>query len=328
MAIRSLLSILADGRFHSGRELGESLGVSRSAIWKQIRKLEDFGLEIYSVKGRGYRVPGGLDLLDLAQVQSALSPSVLSQLKHFELDLSIPSTNLRAVQQSRESTCHGHLYVAEQQTDGRGRRGRPWVSPFGRNLYFSLVWRFENGASALEGLSLLVGLCLVKAIHRLGGGGVQLKWPNDLLWQDRKLAGILLEMTGDASGECQVVIGAGLNVAMPVDYAVDIDQSWVDLKSIIGSDVSRNALLAEILAELVPSLNQFAVEGFAPLLDQWHAHHAHQDQRVALSSGREVCEGICRGVDARGALQLEMADGLQSFYGGELSLRRGYDTGS
>ena len=322
MAIRSLLSILADGRFHSGRELGEVLGVSRSAIWKQIRKLEEFGLEIYSVKGRGYRVPGGLDLLDLEQIEAALEPSVRAKLKTIELDLSIPSTNLRASQKSQEADCHGHLFVAEQQTEGRGRRGRPWESPFGRNLYFSLVWRFENGAAALEGLSLLVGLSLVKALQKLGAEEVQLKWPNDLLWRDRKLAGILLEMTGDASGECQVVIGIGVNVAMPADFAATIDQPWVDLQTAMGVKVSRNSLLAAVLEELVPALEQFAVEGFAPLVDQWHQWHAYQDQSVNLFVGQNTLEGVCRGVDTSGALLLETAEGLRSFHGGEVSVRR------
>ncbi len=322
MAIRSLLSILADGRFHSGRELGEVLGVSRSAIWKQIRKLEEFGLEIYSVKGRGYRVPGGLDLLDVEQIKAELEPAVLSQIKDVELELSMPSTNQQAVQQSQVTNCHGSLYLAEQQTAGRGRRGRQWVSPFGRNLYFSLVWRFENGAAALEGLSLLVGLSLLKGIQRMGIAGVQLKWPNDLLWKDRKLAGILLEMTGDASGDCQVVIGVGINVEMPLEHSVAIDQPWIDLQSLAGVKLSRNKLLAALLSELVPALNQFAKDGFSPLVDQWHEHHAYQDQMINLNIGQNALEGVCRGVDASGALLLETAEGTQSFHGGEVSVRR------
>lgn len=322
MAIRSLLSILADGRFHSGRELGEVLGVSRSAIWKQIRKLEEFGLEIYSVKGRGYRVPGGLDLLDVEQIKAELEPAVLSQIKDVELELSMPSTNQQAVQQSQTCDCHGSLYLAEQQTAGRGRRGRQWVSPFGRNLYFSLVWRFENGAAALEGLSLLVGLSLLKGIQRMGIAGVQLKWPNDLLWKDRKLAGILLEMTGDASGDCQVVIGVGVNVEMPLEHSVAIDQPWIDLQSLAGVKLSRNKLLAALLAELVPALNRFAKDGFSPLVDQWHEHHAYQDQMINLNIGQNALEGVCRGVDASGALLLETAEGTQSFHGGEVSVRR------
>jgi BirA family biotin operon repressor/biotin-[acetyl-CoA-carboxylase] ligase len=322
MAIRSLLSILADGRFHSGRELGELLGVSRSAIWKQIRKLEEFGLEIYSVKGRGYRVPGGLDLLDLDLINEALDPAVRARLSSMELDLSIPSTNLHAVQKSQQADCHGHLFIAEQQTAGRGRRGREWVSPFGRNLYFSLVWRFENGAAALEGLSLLVGLSLARGLETLGAEGVRLKWPNDLLWNDRKLAGILLEMTGDASGRCQVVIGIGINVTMPLDYTHLIDQPWVDLQTVMGAKPSRNKLLAALLSELVPALERFAQEGFSPLVDQWHQYHAYQDQLVSLQLGQDELEGVCRGVNASGALLLETIKGVQSYHGGEVSVRR------
>ncbi|MFC6670889.1 HTH domain-containing protein [Marinobacterium aestuariivivens] len=168
MTIRSLLSVLADGQFHSGQELGAQLKVSRSAIWKQIRKLEDFGIEIYSVKGRGYRLPGGLDLLDADLFQDGLDETVATQLGDVRFELSIPSTNLLAMQQLQQQTGHGHLYVAEQQTAGRGRRGRHWVSPFARNLYFSLVWRFPQGAASLEGLSLAVGLGLSRGLRRLG----------------------------------------------------------------------------------------------------------------------------------------------------------------
>ncbi len=321
MTIRSLLSILADGRFHSGRELGEALDVSRSAIWKQIRKVEELGLEVYSVKGRGYRVPGGLDLLELSAIRDELLPSVAASLGQQELELCMASTNQRALQLSQRQDCHGRLFLAEQQTAGRGRRGREWVSPFGRNLYFSLVWRFQHGAAALEGLSLAVGLALIQGLARMGLAGIELKWPNDLLWRGRKLAGVLLEMTGDASGECQVIIGVGLNVAMPLPQADAIDQPWVDLQTIAGGGVSRNSLLAALLNELVPALQQFAEQGFAPLVARWQGCHAFQDQPVRLQSGPNWLEGICRGVNASGALLLETDEGVRPYHGGEVSVR-------
>ena len=139
MTVRSLLSILADGKFHSGRELGDEIGISRSAIWKHMRRLEDGGLEIYSVKGRGYRVPGGLELLDLEEIQQGLLPEVRSLISSPDLQLSVTSTSELAMKASQAEDCHGRLFLAEQQTAGRGRRGRDWVSPYGRNLYFSLV---------------------------------------------------------------------------------------------------------------------------------------------------------------------------------------------
>ncbi|MCP4597470.1 bifunctional biotin--[acetyl-CoA-carboxylase] ligase/biotin operon repressor BirA [Neptuniibacter sp.] len=322
MTIRSLLSILADGKFHSGRELGEELGISRSAIWKHMRRLEEGGLEIYSVKGRGYRVPGGLELLDGELIRQALSEEVSNKIDAMSLELTIPSTNEQAMKACQQENCHGRLYLAEQQTAGRGRRGRPWVSPFARNLYFSLVWRFEQGAAALEGLSLLVGLATVKALEKNGISGVQLKWPNDLLYQNKKLAGVLIELNGEASGQCQVVIGVGINVEMPQDLSDKIDQPWTDLKTIAGTRVSRNQLMGHILNELVSSLESFEAEGFSELAEEWQSYHALQGQQVALQLGNGTVVGVCQGIDASGALLLDTESGREVFHGGEISVQR------
>lgn len=322
MTLRSLLSILADGKFHSGRELGEEIGISRSAIWKHIRRIEESGLEVYSVKGRGYRVPGGVELLDYEQIKSALRPEVAELIKCPEIPLTIASTNEMAMKASQQGDCHGRLFVAEQQTEGRGRRGRSWVSPFARNLYFSLVWRFEQGAAALEGLSLLIGLSLVKALEVLSVDGVELKWPNDLLYQGKKLAGILIELNGEASGQCQVIIGVGMNVNMPKEQAEDIDQPWTDLKTIAGTDVSRNRLLAEVINQLVVRLEEFERTGFAAWVDEWQSYHAMQNKEIALQVGEKVVEGICNGIDTSGALLLQTPSGVQAFHGGEVSVQR------
>ncbi|PIE42577.1 MAG: bifunctional biotin--[acetyl-CoA-carboxylase] synthetase/biotin operon repressor [Gammaproteobacteria bacterium] len=322
MTIRSLLSILADGKFHSGNELGEVLGISRSAIWKHMRRLEEDGLEIYSVKGRGYRVPGGFTLFDPDVIRHALKPEASSQLQGIDLQLTIPSTNALAIKESQHQDCHGRLYLAEQQTHGRGRRGRSWVSPFARNLYFSLVWRFEQGAAALEGLSLLVGLAMVKSTQTLGIQGIELKWPNDLLCQGRKLAGILLEVHGEASGQCQVVIGVGVNVAMPKRLGGQIDQPWTDLNTIAGKSVDKNLLLAEIMNELIMGLNKFERNGFSEFVDEWQSYHAMQQHKISLQVGSKVVDGVCHGVDASGALLLDTDAGLQAFHGGEVSIQR------
>lgn len=322
MTVRSLLTVLADGKFHSGSELGEVLGISRSAIWKHIRRLEEAGLEVFSVKGRGYRIPGGLDLLDENTFKGGLSADVRGSLRNFMFELTSPSTNEQAMKACQKDDCHGSLYVAEQQTAGRGRRGRTWVSPFGRNLYFSLVWRFDQGMGALEGLSLLVGLALVKALEKMHINGCQLKWPNDLLYEHKKLAGILVEVNGEASGPCQVVIGVGINVDMPVQNANEIDQPWIDLNAIAGQKVSRNKLLTEIINQLVHYLNAFQERGFASLVNEWQQYNAHQDMEVELNLGSGLVSGVCRGVDASGALLVDTEKGREVFFGGEISLRR------
>lgn len=321
MAQEQLLAILADGAFHSGEELGERLGVSRAAIWKQLKKLDELGLRVHSVKGRGYRIPDGLDLLDLPTLKAQLDERARALLGPIRLELQTASTNRAALAAAQRGDAHGALFLAERQTAGRGRRGRQWVSPFGCNLYFSLVWTFAGGAAALEGLSLVVGCALRRGLADAGVEGVMLKWPNDLLHGDRKLAGILLEMTGDASGLCQVVIGAGINVRMPEEMAAAIDQPWTDIARVAPACGDRNRLLARVLDRLVEALTDFARQGFAPFRAEWQDCNAHRDRPVTLRTESLGVTGICRGVDASGALLLETDAGVRAFHGGELSLR-------
>jgi BirA family biotin operon repressor/biotin-[acetyl-CoA-carboxylase] ligase len=316
-----LLAALSDGQFHSGQELGQHLGISRSAIWKQMKNLESLGVEIYSIRGRGYRVPGGLELLCEERIVSDCSDLVARHLRNITVQRVVDSTNTLAMRDMQQGLADAHLYLAEYQTAGKGRRGRQWVSPFARNLYFSLVWNFSHGAAALEGLSLVVGLALQQALTAMGLSGIELKWPNDLLVDSKKLAGILLEMQGDASGECQVVIGVGINVTMSDEASEGIDQPWVDLTSLSQTPISRNQLMATVLNHLIPMLEQFKVDGFAAFQDAWHACHAYQQQPVRIISGHREVVGECQGVDAQGALVIHHSDGVEHFHAGEVSVR-------
>jgi len=324
----TLLPLLASGEYCSGQVLADALGVTRTAVWKQLNGLAELGLEIESVKGRGYRIPGGIDLLDEAKIRAALSPAATALLARLVLIETIDSTNAEVLRLLAAGEGSGLVCSAEQQSAGRGRRGRTWVSPFARNLYLSLAWEYHQGAAALEGLSLAVGVAAARALVAQGLPAVQLKWPNDVIFRGAKLGGVLLEMAGDAAGACQVVVGVGLNVAMPGAAAVDIDQDWTDLATIsrdagAGTLPGRNTLLAALLDELLPLLADFERQGFAPWRDQWLALDAFADTPVVLHTGARETAGIARGVDARGALQLETAaGGLQTIYGGEISLRR------
>ena len=317
-----LLPLLADGEFRSGQDLADALGVSRTAVWKQLKKLDDLGLEIQSVKGRGYRIPGGIELLDAAKVQATLRPEAASLLSRLEIHETISSTNALAMQQAEQGGAAGLVCTAEQQSAGRGRRGRQWVSPFASNLYLSVVWEFSQGAAALEGLSLAVGVAVAKALSSCDLPAVQLKWPNDVLYDGAKLGGILLEMTGDAAGVCQVVVGVGLNISMSQASASAIDQAWTDIETITGGrHPGRNVLLAALLSELLPLVASFEDRGFARWRQDWQALDAFAGSNVVLTAGAQQVAGIARGVDERGALQLETASGVQSVYGGEISLR-------
>ncbi len=319
--LSAILALLADGKFHSGQDLGKALGVSRSAVWKQMQLVQDLGLEVYSVKGRGYRLPGGLDLLDAEKLVAGFDRSIADKISVQPIEYSMPSTNAAALGGFADQVSGCRLYVAEQQTAGRGRRGRQWVSPFAANLYFSLTWQFSSGVAALEGLSLVVGVALLRGLRQLGVSDASVKWPNDLLWRKRKLAGVLLEMVGDASGECNVVIGIGMNVNMPRQEMTGVEQPWVDLSEIIGGAPSRTEVLSVLINALIPTLEEFVENGFGGLRDEWQAANSFQDQAVELQTAQHNIQGVCRGVNDTGALLLETGNGVEVFHGGEVSLR-------
>jgi BirA family transcriptional regulator, biotin operon repressor / biotin---[acetyl-CoA-carboxylase] ligase len=317
----NLLQILSDGEYHSGEELGKLLSISRAAIWKQMQKVEALGLPVESQKGRGYRIAGGLDLLAHDTLCNQISPKAKNLLKQLDVQSTVVSTNELAKQRAEEANASGLVIVAEQQTNGRGRRGRQWVSPYGCNLYLSLVWGFDGGVSALEGLSLAVGVAVQKAVIRIGAQALELKWPNDLLWQQRKVGGILLEVIGDPTGFCQVIIGVGLNVDMPEDHAADIDQSWANLVELVQGDIAKNELAGFVVDELLILLSDYHEMGFKHYRDEWHQYDAYADEAVTLSLMGKVVEGVARGVDDTGALRLEIAGEIKVFSGGEVSLR-------
>ncbi len=320
MDLQAILRLMADGDFHSGKDLGELLGVSRTAVWKHLQKLEDVGVPLESVKGKGYRLPGGLELLEANLIERGLTAEARTFLNELDVRQSVDSTNTLAMARAASGGGHGYVCLAEHQSQGRGRRGRTWVSPFGQSLYASAVVEFDGGAAALEGLSLAVGVALVRAVRQLGVGGVGLKWPNDVLWQERKLAGVLLEMTGDPAGLCQVVVGIGLNVRMHKPSVTGIDQPWVDMHEILPG-VSRNDLAVALLNQLLPALTEFARQGFAAFVDEWETAHVYANQPVRLSTASEVVEGIALGVTASGALRLAIGNRIEEFNGGEVSLR-------
>lgn len=317
-----LLLALSDGNYHSGIELGNLTGVSRAAIWKQLQKLQELtGLEFESVKGRGYRLPGGIELLDKETVSIAISAAALSLLSEIELHRQVDSTNRQALSRAQAGAASGHVVLAEHQLAGKGRRGRSWVSPFGANLYLSLVWGFEGGAAALEGLSLVVGIAIVRALTELGVPGIGLKWPNDIYWQGKKLGGILLEMVGDASGHCQVVIGIGINVGMPRTLAAAIEQPWCDLREVCGQAISRNRLAGAILSHLLPILARFERDRFVAYREEWSELDCIAGKPVALHLGDRMLLGIAAGVGEIGELAIDTDQGREWFHGGEVSLR-------
>lgn len=317
----NLLSLLSDGEFHSGDDLGAALGVTRAAVWKQVQRLqEDRGVDVFSVKGKGYRLSSPMDLLDSSKIKECLSEPSKRLVSDVQVFDSVTSTNDIAMKHAEAKGEPGYVCVAEQQTAGRGRRGRPWVSPYGTNIYLSLVWDFFDGAAALEGLSLAVGVAVANALKAKGVDGVELKWPNDVLVDGAKLGGILLEMTGDPSGHCQVVLGVGINTSVSKKDGDEIDQAWVDT-STLGICIDRNEFISEVIDELISMLVLFSEHGFIYFRDQWLILDAFKDKAVVVKTGKNDMNGIANGVDNTGALKLERAGVIEAIKGGEVSLR-------
>ena len=318
--LRPVLELLADGEVHSGESLGTALGVSRAAVWKQLQKLEPFGLALESVKGRGYRLTGGLNLLQRAAIETALVPVAQRLLGELVLCDQVDSTNAQVLGMLERGAGHGVAMFAEQQTAGRGRRGRSWVSPFSGGINLSIGWQFAGGVQLLEGLSLAVGVALARALASFEVPDVRLKWPNDVWCRGRKLAGVLLELSGDLTDRCAVVVGIGLNVGLPQSSAAAIDQPWIDLNG-VRPGVDRNLLAAAMLNELLPLLESYPTRGFAAYRDEWLALDQFAGKPVRLHSAQKEWCGVASGVDHTGALVLDLDGEYRVFHGGEVSLR-------
>ena len=322
----ALLKILADGKYHSGAAIGHQLGVSRAAIWKVIQKLESsLGLSVYAVKGKGYRLQQPLELLNKESITNNLSNKTVTALNQFDVLFDVDSTNRYLTNKSIDGAASPYLVLAEQQTKGQGRRGRAWVSPFGGNLYLSLLWRFQVGPGQLGCLGLAIAVAIVRALAKLGINDAGVKWPNDIYWQNKKLAGILLEMRGEATGPSAVVIGVGANISMPTEdkSLIDrIDQPWVDIETIIKTKVERNRFVAFVIDELFNVLNKFPQQQ-KELLDEWQKKDILKGQKIEVHFSDKVIVGKALGINQDGALRLLDNGNEVICHSGEVSIRRG-----
>lgn len=314
----SLLRHLSDGQFHSGEVLAEKMGISRASVNNALSEVGEYGVELQSVRGRGYRLLNSPQWLDGSEIRRHLGRwSAQLQIETAE---NISSSNSLLMQRARDTPVpSGTVLAAEWQRAGRGRLGRTWHAGLGQALTFSVLWRFDAGLGALSGLSLAVGLALVRALSGLGIEGAMLKWPNDVLTGHGKLAGILVEAQGDMLGPSMVVVGIGLNLRLP---SLEVGQPVSALEQIAPAMPERNRVLAALLCSLGDVLEDFAVQGFAPLRTEWEQHHAfHQRQVRLFAAGGTEISGIVRGVNDEGGLLLETGGGMQVIHSGELSLR-------
>ncbi|WP_394249085.1 bifunctional biotin--[acetyl-CoA-carboxylase] ligase/biotin operon repressor BirA [Vibrio profundi] len=311
----TLLECLSDGQFHSGEALGDKIGVSRAAISKHIKGIQEWGIDIYRVQGRGYQLANELELLDSNKLETPQGCGSICVIPV------IDSTNQYLLDRVNQLES-GSVCLAEYQSSGRGRRGRQWVSPFGANLYLSIYWRLDAGMAAAMGLSLVVGVAVVEALEKLGVYGIKLKWPNDLYFNDQKLAGILVEMSGQAGGAANLVIGMGLNIAMDTGTE-DIDQPWTSLTKVTGGTLpGRNQLAQALIVALRNALIDYEQSGMVGFVPRWNRLDNFLGRQVRLIIGPREIEGEVMGIDEQGAVILKNENGIQSFIGGEISLRK------
>ncbi len=323
-----LLAMLAAGEPLSGAGLADQAGMTRAAIWKQVEALRARGVPIEARGAAGYRLPWPLQMLDAAQIRALLPVSLARGLGALEVHWELDSTSSE-LQRRGAGAGDFSIVLAETQSAGRGRRGREWLSPPGLNLYLSCLKRFDRGFAALSGLSLAIGVIVMRALEQLGLAGAGLKWPNDVLAvgdgrPGGKLGGILVELSGEYQGPCAAIIGIGLNLRLTEALREQAGQPTCDLATLAGgTPPDRNRVAAALIVALVDGLRQFERDGFAGFVADYARHDLLRDQPLQLSGGLGTFIGIGAGVDARGALEVRMADGsVRQIDSADVTVRR------
>jgi len=321
-SLDGILNRLSDGQFHSGEILASELNVTRAAVWKQLKKLESMGLRVDAVRGKGYRLQQPLELLNADSILILLPSSVKSVMSDLVVHTAIDSTNRYLLQQGSVDSRSGQICLAERQTRGRGRRGRQWVSPFGSNIYLSLLWHFEKGPAHLAGLSLALGVAVIRVLSAYVTEGMGLKWPNDIYIKEKKLGGILVEISGETHGPCTLVAGVGLNILMNDSSGAIIDQPWISLQDVINDKtISRNAIAAELIEQMLLVLQSYPEQGFSRYKQEWQKWDIMQNKPVFIVSIDGEKPGVAKGVDDEGNFLLQTENGIEIIHSGEVSLR-------
>ena len=319
-----ILEYLSDGKFHSGEMMAKHFNVSRVTIWNAIAKAEDEGIKIFSVRGKGYKLQQSISLLNEQLIKNAMGED--GDWFNIKVLDSIDSTNTYLSNVVSSGYPHASVVAANLQTQGKGRRGRQWQSALGESLTFSFLWRFTQGAAGLSGLSLAVGIALIRALNKINITNALLKWPNDVLILDdgvyKKLAGILIELQGDTDGQSAAIIGVGINLNISKSQLEKIDQPAIDIKNLTSEYVDSNVFMAIIIKELASVLSSFESDQFKPFKDEWLIHHAFQEKLIKIMLGNsQTISGKAVDISDTGALIIDTDEGIKSFASGEVSIR-------
>jgi BirA family biotin operon repressor/biotin-[acetyl-CoA-carboxylase] ligase len=315
---------LDDRAFLSGEALAADLSVTRAAVWKAVEQLRELGVALDAQTNKGYRLAPGVSALSMERILTLLSAEVRARIEVMLVEWTLESTNTRLLEALPPGAGTAAVVLAEHQTGGRGRRGRGWVAPPGGAICLSLGWQFADMPGDLSALSLVVGLCAVNALTALGVRGVTLKWPNDLVTGEGKLGGILVEMRAESGGPVHVVAGIGLNVALDDEARAAVKAAGNtadDVRAHCSPVPDRNAIVAALLARLIPAFEDFPRHGLAPHLDNWHDCDALRDHEVRVENAGEITGGVARGIDSHGALLVETPAGVRRFISGEVTVR-------
>jgi BirA family biotin operon repressor/biotin-[acetyl-CoA-carboxylase] ligase len=314
---------LADGQFHSGEDLAEQLAVSRSAVWKAAKALRELGATLHAVRNRGYRLVMAGEALDAQRIQALLTGAALERLKRVDTAWSVGSTNTVLMGRPNPPFGCGEALLAEYQTSGRGRRGRTWLAPPGGAICLSLSWTFQEVPRDLSALGLVIGVCGLRALGRLGVQDVRLKWPNDLLIEDRKLGGVLIELRAESGGPACVVIGIGLNVALGSALLARIAATGLAPVDLAGAGLTqpRNAVAAGLISEFVQGLIDVGHAGLKPFIEEWRRADALRDRPISVQAANGSSVGVARGIDPDGAFLVETSEGLTRLISGDVSVR-------
>ena len=322
--VARLFAKLSDGQFHSGETLAAELAVSRSAVWKAARALRELGAIVHAVRNRGYRLPVTAEPLDGGRIRALLGEGARERVRRLDTVWTVGSTNTLLLERANPLVGSSEALLAEYQTAGRGRRGRSWVAPPGGSICLSLSWMFREVPRDLGALGLVVGVCALRALSRVGVERVRLKWPNDLLVDDRKLGGILIELRAESSGPACVVIGIGLNVALGatlLEKIATMGLAPIDLAAAGLKEPARNAVAAGLISSFVGGLLEFERDGLKPFAREWMEADALRGRPVTVTAAQGLAKGVARGIDLDGALLVETPQGLLRFISGDVSVR-------
>lgn len=315
--LSQLVTILNDGQYHDGTTIGQQLGITRSAIWKMIKKLNSYGIKIDSVKSKGYALLEPLILLNKKIIQQGI------QAKNIDLHLfeTLNSTNdyLKTLPKKNHAIT---LCLAEQQTQGKGRLQREWFSPFGQNIYFSCAYYLQKDISTLGGLSLIIALAVAKTLETYALPHIPMvKWPNDVLYDGKKISGNLIEIQAESNGACHAIIGIGININLLPDAVTPITQAWASLRNAAGCYIDRNQFCIILINQLIHHLTLFEQQGLMAFMNDWHTTDHLFNKLIILNVGKQKVTGKAKGIDPQGHLILQLPEGqLQHFSSGDTSI--------